>query len=242
MLRKAKFAFEREPVIGRARPDFIVTTPEGAVVVVEAKAWDSTPENAGRALHQVKRYMELTGASAAVVVTPKGEVLSAGSGTVAPLSRLSAVLSSLSERLATTTRLQPSPKSRRPPKNHVFASMPFAAKYDDTFLVAIEPAALASGAVAERVDHSGSTGDVVAQIQSMIRTAKVVVADLSDSRPNVLHEVGFAEALNKPVVQICSTATTDLPFNVRNNQTIRYTIGQTAKLRKRLEQELQEVI
>ena len=76
----------------------------------------------------------------------------------------------------------------------------------------------------------------------MIRAAKVVVADLSDSRPNVLHEVGFAEALQKPVIQICSTPTANLPFNVRNNQTIKYSIGQAAKLRKRLELELQKVV
>ena len=66
--------------------------------------------------------------------------------------------------------------------------------------------------------------------------------DVSDSRPNVLHEIGFAEALGKPVIQICSTGTNALPFNVRNNQTIPYSIGQTAKLRKRLESELQKVI
>jgi nucleoside 2-deoxyribosyltransferase len=99
-----------------------------------------------------------------------------------------------------------------------------------------------NGAIAERVDHNGSSGNVVAQIQSMIRAAKVVVADLSDSRPNVLHEVGFAEALEKPVIQICSTATSDLPFNVRNNQTIKYSIGQAAKLGKRLEAELKKMI
>ena len=87
--------------------------------------------------------------------------------------------------------------------------------------------------------HNGTAGNVVAQIQSMIRAAKAVVADLSDSRPNVLHEVGFAEALGKPVIQISGTPTAGLPFNVRNNQTITYSIGQTAKLRKRLEREIQ---
>jgi nucleoside 2-deoxyribosyltransferase len=76
----------------------------------------------------------------------------------------------------------------------------------------------------------------------MIRAAKVVVADLSDSRPNVLHEVGYAEALSKSIIQICSTPTKDLPFNVRNNRTISYKLGQTAKLKTRLEAEIKKVI
>jgi nucleoside 2-deoxyribosyltransferase len=120
--------------------------------------------------------------------------------------------------------------------------MPFAQMYDDTFLVAIEPASLANGAIAERVDHNGTVGPVVPQIKDMIKTSKVIVADLSDSRPNVLHEVGYAEALGKPVIQICSTSTSLLPFNVRNNQTIKYAIGQTAKLKKALEAEIKKYV
>ena len=118
--------------------------------------------------------------------------------------------------------------------------MPFAAKYDDTFLVAIEPAALANDAVAERVDHSGVAGNVVAQIHARIKSAKLIIADLSESRPNVLHEVGFAEALKKPVIQITSTQANSLPFNVRNNQTLTYSIGQSMRLRNRLEAEIKK--
>jgi nucleoside 2-deoxyribosyltransferase len=137
----------------------------------------------------------------------------------------------------------PEPAPVRPaPKKKVFASMPFAPQYDDTFLVAIEPASLTNAAIAERVDHDSTAGPVVPQIKAMIRAAKVVVADLSDSRPNVLYEVGYAEALRKPVIQICSTPTAALPFNVRNNQTISYAIGQTAKLKKRIEIEIAKYV
>jgi nucleoside 2-deoxyribosyltransferase len=120
--------------------------------------------------------------------------------------------------------------------------MPFSGQYDDTFLVAIQPSALALKAAAERVDHAGRSGDVVQQIREMIKTAQVVVADLSESRPNVCHEVGYAEALGKPVVQICATPVANLPFNLRNNQTIAYQIGQASRLRTKLERQLAKIL
>lgn len=240
-LRDAKLDFKKQVVVGDARPDFLVKTANGDHIVVEVKSWETNSANTARAIHQVERYKELSKAAAAVIVTAAGQALSMQSGAVVPIAELISTLASLASAVALQKRSKPVPPSPAPKKS-VFASMPFAGQYDDTFLVAIEPAALASGAIAERVDHNGSAGNVVVQIQAMIRAAKVVVADLSDSRPNVLHEVGFAEALQKPVIQICSTPTANLPFNVRNNQTIKYSIGQAAKLRKRLELELQKVV
>ncbi len=242
LLRDAKWEYKKGPVIGDARPDFLVTTHKGDQIVLEVKAWEANPDNTARAIHQAQRYKELSKAAAALVVTASGAVLSSQFGGVVPaallLSTLTSLASSLAQRKA-PPKVQP---LKPPPKKMVFASMPFALEYDDTFLVAIEPAALAKGAIAERVDHKGTAGNAVAQIQAMITAAKAIVADLSDSRPNVLREVGYAEALQKPVIQICSTPTSGLPFNVRNNRTIQYSIGQTSKLRRRLEAELQKVL
>ncbi len=254
LLREGKWKFKKETVVGEARADFLVTTESGDRIVLEVKAWKSNPENTVRALHQAQRYKELCKAEAAFVITPAGEgiSLSAGGGVVA-VTDLVTTLTTFQQQLAATKTSSkksgkkqsatPPPTPPHPPSpKKVFASMPFAMQYDDTFLVAIQPAAINLGAIAERVDHNGQAGNVITQIQTMIKAAKVIVADLSESRPNVLHEVGYAEALGKSVIQICSTPSSDLPFNVRNNQTIQYSIGQTAKLRKRLETELQKVI
>ena len=242
LLRDGEWQYEKEVVVGSARPDFLVTTEHGDQIVVEVKAWEDSPENTARAINQVQRFKELSKVAAALVVTRSGESLTMSSGGVVPAAQLIATLAVLASAISQNKKSPKSQPVRPAPRKKVFASMPFAAKYDDTFLVAIEPATLANSAVAERVDHNGTVGPVVPQIKAMIKAAKVVVADLSDSRPNVLHEVGYAEALGKPIIQICSTPTTDLPFNVRNNQTIQYTIGQTAKLQKKLEIEIQKVI
>lgn len=190
----------------------------------------------------MQRYKELSKTAAALIVTATGAALPLAGGGVVPVAGFLTALTALASLLAQEKRVRRAVESRASPKKKVFASMPFSSQYDDTFLVAIQPAALAVNAAADRVDHAGRSGDVVQQIKDMIAAARAVVADLSDARANVCHEVGYAEALGKPVVQICSTPTTSLPFNLRNNQTIGYQIGQVSKLKTRLERELGKVL
>jgi hypothetical protein len=243
LLRDANVTFEKERVVGEARPDFLVTTENGDQIVIEAKGWGASPDATARAVNQAQRYKELSKAAAAVVVTPAVlQTLTSGAIAVTPLGELVSTIATFASQLAQNKRPSKPSVVQAVPKKKVFASMPFAQQYDDTFLVGIQPASLVNGAMAERVDHNGMAGPVVPQIKAMIKAAKVIVADLSDSRPNVLHEVGFAEALRKPIIQICSTPTSGLPFNVRNNQTIQYSIGQTAKLKKTLESEIQKYV
>jgi hypothetical protein len=241
-LRDGGVKYVKDSVVGNTRPDFLVTTDRGDQIVVEVKAWEPSPENTARAIHQLQRYKELSKTAAAVIVIPGGEVISLASGGVFPAAAFGTALSELADTLARERGGRRPVESRASPKKRVFASMPFRGQYDDTFLVAIQPSALALNAVADRVDHSGRSGDVVQQIKAMIKAAQVVVADLSESRANVCHEVGYAEALGKPVVQICSTPVAAVPFNLRNNQTLPYQIGQAFRLRTKLEKELAKVL
>lgn len=236
------FNYQKEMVLGDTRPDFLVTTSAGDHVLLEVKDWNSSPENTARAIHQANIYKKLSKASAALIVTAEGEFLDLEAGGVVAEKDLAETLVTLTQTLLKQKKSGKSSYPKPAPKKKVFASMPLSASYDDTFLVGIEPASLANSAAADRVDHSGTAGNVISQIQNYIRNADALVADLSDSRPNVLHEIGYAEALGKKVVQICSTSTKNLPFNVRNNQTIKYSIGQTTSLRKKLEKELKKII
>lgn len=234
-LRRAGVKFARDRVVGLTRPDFVVTTDRGREIVLDVRDWKSSSENTARAINMVNRYKELSKASAALIVTPEGEdttpVMVSVSELVDRLEELEGQLQKLKGR-------KPTKVSRKSPKRNVFASMPFGIRYDDTFLVAIQPAALTLNAIANRVDMSGTAGDVVKQIREMIESARLVVADLSEVRANVFHEVGFAEALGKPVIQICSTPIEELPFNVRNNRTLSYDLGSVAKFKRKLQNEL----
>lgn len=240
-LREAKVKYVKEPVVGNTRPDFLVTTDNGDQIVVEVKAWEPSPDTTARAINQAQRYKELSKVAAALIVTAVGSALSFPGGGVVPVSAFLPALSDLTSALAEKRSRRPV-ESRASPKKKVFASMPFSSQYDNTFLVAIQPAALSANAAADRVDHTGRSGDIVQQIKEMIKAAQIVVADLSESRANVCHEVGYAEALGRPVVQICSTPLASLPFNLRNNQTIQYSIGQASRLRTKLEKELRKAL
>jgi hypothetical protein len=67
------------------------------------------------------------------------------------------------------------------------------------------------------------TGKIIDQIWSGIRTARVLVAELTGRNPNVLYELGLAHALRKPVVLVSSTED-DVPFDVRQVRVIYYDI------------------
>lgn len=76
----------------------------------------------------------------------------------------------------------------------------------------------------------------------MIRESLAVIVDLSESKPNVLYEAGYAHGLDKKTIHICSTPLEKLPFDVRNWQTLKYELGQTYELREKLALQLKGVL
>ncbi|MBG6189612.1 hypothetical protein IWX64_000532 [Arthrobacter sp. CAN_A212] len=109
----------------------------------------------------------------------------------------------------------------------VFAAMPFDSVFEDVYHVAICGAVRSVGFIPIRVDLLKHGQDSVSETYRQIKNCYAVIADLSTAEPNVLLEVGYAHALGKPIVQLCNTVPEDLPFMVRNRDTIFYRTGQT---------------
>lgn len=124
----------------------------------------------------------------------------------------------------------------------IFAAMPFAGKYDDTFLTAIRYAADAVNATAVRTDSIHFSGDIVQKIGEEIRESTALVVDFSEAKANVMFEAGFAHALGKPCAHISSTPTGKLPFDVNHLNIIHYEIGQTNALKRGLADRLEAVL
>lgn len=82
----------------------------------------------------------------------------------------------------------------------------------------------------KRVDHEVYEGEVHDEIRQMIGACRAVIADLSGARPNVLYEMGYADGVGKPVVPVTGADLSELPFDVRNRNTLQYTSGQTHRL------------
>lgn len=62
-------------------------------------------------------------------------------------------------------------------------------------------------------EHLDSTRRIVPAITSAIRRSAFVVADVTDPRPNVYYELGYAHALGKDVV-VTAKEGTALPFDI----------------------------
>ena len=79
-------------------------------------------------------------------------------------------------------------------------------------------------AVAIRIDKEHTLDELVRRIKEEIERALFVVADLTDERPSCYFEVGYAEALRKPVIYVASKesvvnpkTTTKVHFDIHRN-------------------------
>lgn len=105
--------------------------------------------------------------------------------------------------------------------DRIAVMMPFDQKYKST-ADTIRKVCENSGYKAERVDDHSNPGDIVVEIKQLIRTSPYVIADLSDLKPNVCYEVGYAHALRKPTIIITSTPSATLPFDIAHMRYISY--------------------
>lgn len=74
-----------------------------------------------------------------------------------------------------------------------------------------------------RLDDIKSAGKITDDLISEIISSNMCIADLTGNNPNVMWEVGYAHALNKPIV-IIRQGYGRLPFDVRDVRIIRYDI------------------
>lgn len=238
-LRGAGLKFQRDPGIRGLQPDFLVTGPRGQRVVIEAKAWDPRGGNTARALEQVARYQSVTGVDKSFLVLPALRKNFEVKGVVSANALEGSLKAFFAQPRRGHKRGKPSGSSRR---RAVFGAMPFGREYDDTYFVAMSYAAERVQAICTRVDQTEFTGDIVEEIKRLIKASVAVIVDLSEAKPNVLYEAGYSHALNKPTVHICSTPLSELPFDVRNWNTLQYSRGRTTGLRDPLARRLKTLV
>ncbi len=114
-----------------------------------------------------------------------------------------------------------------------FCAMPFSPDLDDRYFFGIKMASERSGYLCQRSDERFFTGDILVQIHKDISEADVIIADISGNNPNVYYEVGFAQALGKPVILVAEAAEGAL-FDIRNMRHIIFA-GKIHKLLEDLE-------
>lgn len=106
-------------------------------------------------------------------------------------------------------------------KSHVFVAMPFSDDMEDIYHYGIRNAVKAAGLLCERADLSTFTGDVMMWVRERIKTASLVVAELSGANPNVYLEVGFAWGCGIPTVLLAKDAS-ELRFDTKGQRCLTY--------------------
>lgn len=240
VLRENNIPFEKNAVLKGLETDFWFSTPDGGQIIAEVKAWEPTYANKKHASNLAKQYQNVTGVGQGLVVIPGLKKGSLSQGVVSEEEFIDYLNKQFQEKETATRK-----KVRVPKKTErmVFAVMPFSYKYEDVHYYAMAPAAEYVNAKCYRVDKQEYTGDIIEKIKNNIKNSIAVIADLSESKPNVLYEIGFAHALlPECTIHICSTPLDKLPFDVRNWNTIEYNQGQVNKLTPKLKKRLKSVL
>lgn len=123
-------------------------------------------------------------------------------------------------------------------KPHVFVAMPFLKEMEDVFYFGIQDPTHDAGFLCERIDNQAFIGDILDQVKKKIESAAVVIADLTNSNPNVYLEVGYAWGKGRPTILVIK-AGEETKFDVRGYRHLKY---ETIKaLKEKLDNELKQL-
>lgn len=129
--------------------------------------------------------------------------------------------------------------------NHVFVAMSFDPAQDDIFYFGIQRPVIGAGLLCERVDKAAHyRGSIIERIKKQIETAKLIIVDLTGSRPNVYYEAGYAAARGKePLFIVNETEVTPdkpLQFDIRSDRCVFY--RDVDDLRDKLAREINQAL
>ena len=117
-------------------------------------------------------------------------------------------------------------------------------EYEALFSDVIQPVCDELGLQAYRADQTYLPGLVIADITKQITESRVIIAEITPVNGNVYYEVGYADALAKPVILIADKSVGLLPFDVRPYRTIFYenSIGGKTKVETLLKKYLANIM
>jgi hypothetical protein len=113
------------------------------------------------------------------------------------------------------------PPRRQGEPRPAFVAMPYGPAWFQSVCDVIVSTASECGFAAEVSKNLETPGRITDQIWHGIRRADVVVADISESNPNVFYELGLAHALGKEVM-ITAQGLALPPFDVSITRLLRY--------------------
>ncbi len=130
-------------------------------------------------------------------------------------------------------------------KSIAFMAMPFSREdlqivYADFVKPVVE---MKCGFQCVRGDEMFGSDVIMEDVLTVLRRARVVIADLTGQNPNVFYEVGIAHAIGAPVL-LLTQSLADVPFDLRHRriQVYEYSPRGCKHLEGRLEDHLQHML
>ncbi len=126
----------------------------------------------------------------------------------------------------------------------VFVVMQFTQEYNDLYNQVIIPVIEKYNFKCVRADDIYTATPILSDIINEIKSASIIIADITPDNPNVFYELGFAHALNKPTIVLSEKKREKLPFDVSGLRTIFYdnTIAGKTKVEQNLEKFIEKII
>ena len=115
-----------------------------------------------------------------------------------------------------------------------FVIQPFdKGKFDKRFKEIYRPALEEADLEVYRVDEDYSVQVPIQAIEDGIRKSTICLADITTDNPNVWYELGYAFAVNRLVIMICSSERQEaFPFDIQHRAVIRYSTDSTSGFEK----------
>ncbi len=131
----------------------------------------------------------------------------------------------------------------RAARPRAFVATQFTAPFDRIWDQVIRKVAEDEGFNPIRIDEVAGPNPILADIKRHVAEAAVVIAEITPLNANVFYEVGYADALNKPLVLLAQGGT-KLPFDIHGYRTVFYedVIGGEVKLAEGLRKQLKAIL
>jgi len=120
----------------------------------------------------------------------------------------------------------------------IFILTPFHERYEGDYSVIREVCA-STGFKAYRGDENYFKSDIFPEMLKLIVKANLIIANINGRNPNVLYELGIAQALDKPVILI-SKEPDNLPIDIKSKRFLIY--KDNDELRELIRKELFNII
>ena len=125
-------------------------------------------------------------------------------------------------------------------EKQIFVIQPFGKESEAVFGLISSAAARANASVF-RADSISSGTNITESIRQAIQSAPLLIADVTDANPNVMYEVGFAQAQKKPLILIAKSSRA-IPFDLAGFLVHIYDIADPAEFINRLSETIQNAL